>query len=336
MQNLPQIGLAVVLGVGGWLVINGTLNIGEIFAFNLYFGMLQAPFMMLGQLVMMGQRAKASAERIFEVLDEPVEITERPDAHDLEVPEGRVSFRHVQFQYGKGSPIFSDLSFEVESGESLAIVGETGSGKSTVARLLTRFYDVTGGTVEIDGQDVRDVTLGSLRAAVGIVQDEPFLFSVSIRDNIAYGRPDASFEAVEAAAKAANAHEFIVRLPDGYDTVVGERGYTLSGGQRQRVAIARTLLINPPILVLDDATSAIDVHVEQEIHAALGALLQHRTTIVIAHRLSTIALAQRVLLIDGGHVVATGTHAELLASVPLYSEVLARTALDAADAEEDV
>jgi ATP-binding cassette subfamily B protein len=336
VQNLPQVGLALVLGIGGWLVINGSLDPGRLLAFNLFFGLLQAPFMMLGQLVMMGQRAKASAERIYEILDEPTDIVERPDAEDLMVTEGRVAFRHVDFSYRDGSPIFKDLSFEIEPGESVALVGETGSGKSTVARLLTRFYDVNGGVVEIDGRDVRDVTLGSLRAAVGVVQDEPFLFSVSIRDNIAYGRPDATLDEVERAARAANAHEFIVRLPDGYDTVVGERGYTLSGGQRQRVAIARTLLLNPPVLVLDDATSSIDVHIEQEIHAALDTLLEHRTTLVIAHRLSTIALATRVILIDEGRVVATGSHAELMASTPLYSEVLARTALDAdADTVDD-
>lgn len=335
VQNLPQIGLSLVLGVGGWFVINGTLQLGELLAFNLYFAMLQAPFMMLGQLVMMGQRAKASAERIFEILDETEDVIEKPGADDLDVPEGRVSFRHVNFAYGDNEPIFTDLSFELEAGEAVALVGETGSGKSTVARLLTRFYDVTGGSVEIDGQDVRDVTLGSLRSAVGVVQDEPFLFSVSIRDNIAYGRPDAPLEQVEAAARAANAHEFIVKLPDGYDTVVGERGYTLSGGQRQRVAIARTLLLNPPVLVLDDATSSIDVHVEQEIHAALSTLLERRTTLVIAHRLSTISLASRVILIDGGKVAATGTHQQLMATVPLYSEVLARTALDADDTADE-
>jgi ATP-binding cassette subfamily B protein len=337
VQNLPQIGLAMVLGVGGWLAIHrtGGFNAGGLIAFNLYFAMLQAPFMMLGQLVMMGQRAKASAERIFEILDEQPEIVERPGAQDLLVTEGRVSFRHVGFAYGTNPPLFTDLTFEIEPGEAVALVGETGSGKSTVARLLTRFYDVQEGAVEIDGHDIRDVTLGSLRSSVSTVQDEPFLFSVSIRDNIAYGRPDAPFEKVEAAARAANAHEFIVRLPNGYDTVVGERGYTLSGGQRQRIAIARTLLINPPVLILDDATSSIDVHIEQEIHAALSTLLDRRTTLVIAHRLSTIALADRVLLLDGGRIVASGTHAQLLASTPLYGDVLARTALDKDAPESD-
>jgi ATP-binding cassette subfamily B protein len=328
VQNLPQIGLGLVLGVGGWLVINGNLNVGEILAFNLYFGMLQAPFMMLGQLVMMGQRAKASAERIFEILDEGPEVVERPGAVDLDAVEGRVTFRHVDFSYSNGTQIFDDLDVEISPGESVAIVGETGTGKSTLARLLTRFYDVTGGSVEIDGHDVRDLTLASLRAAVGVVQDEPFLFSVSIRDNIAYGKPGATHEEVEAAARAANAHRFIMRLPDGYATVVGERGYTLSGGQRQRIAIARTLLLNPPVLILDDATSSIDVHVEQEIHAALDTLLEHRTTLIIAHRLSTISLASRVILLDGGRMVATGTHTELLRTTPLYGEVLARAVVD--------
>jgi ATP-binding cassette subfamily B protein len=205
-------------------------------------------------------------------------------------------------------------------------VGRTGSGKSTVARLLTRFYDVSDGAITIDGQDIRDVTLESLRADVGVVLDEPFLFSISIFENIAYGRPDATFEEVQSAAKAANADEFIVKLSEGYDTVVGERGYTLSGGQRQRIAIARTLLVNPPILILDDATSAIDVHIEAGIYEALGtSLLRQRTTIVIAHRISTIALASRVLLLDEGRVVASGTHEELLATSALYVQVLAQT-----------
>ena len=324
VQNLPQLGLALVLFFGGWMVLQGRLGIGAILAFNAYLLMLQAPFMMLGQLVMMGQRAKASAERIFEILDENPEIVDRPGAVDLANVEGRLDFDHVRFAYANGAEILSDFDAHVAAGETVAIVGRTGSGKSTVARLLTRFYDVSDGAVTIDGRDIRDVTLHSLRANVGAVLDDPFLFSVSIFENIAYGRPDATFEEVEAAARAANADEFIVQLPEGYETVVGERGYTLSGGQRQRIAIARTLLVNPPILILDDATSAIDVHVEAGIYEALGRLLSQRTTIVIAHRISTIALASRVILLDEGRVVATGSHQELLDTVPLYAEVLAQ------------
>ncbi len=325
VQNLPQLGLALVLLFGGWMVIQGDIQVGEIVAFNMYLLILQAPFMMMGQLVMMGQRAKASAERIFEILDENPDIVERPGAFDLIDATGDISFQDVDFAYGSGPPILSGFTAHVTPGETVAIVGRTGSGKSTIARLINRFYDVTGGAITIDGHDIRDLTLPSLRETVGMVLDEPFLFSVSIRENIAYGRPSATLEEVEAAAKAANADEFIVQLPEGYDTVVGERGYTLSGGQRQRIAIARTLLVNPPILILDDATSAIDVHVEAEIHEALTHLLAHRTTIVIAHRISTIALASRVILIEDGRAYATGTHEELLATTPLYAEVLAQT-----------
>ncbi len=324
VQNLPQLGLALVLFFGGWMVLQGNLGIGSILAFNAYLLMLQAPFMMLGQLVMMGQRAKASAERIFEILDENPDISERPGAYDLEHVAGAIDFNHVNFTYANGAEILVDFDAHLAPGETVAIVGRTGSGKSTVARLMTRFYDVSDGTITIDGHDLRDVTLHSLRENVGVVLDEPFLFSISIRDNIAFGRPDAGIDEVEAAARAANAHEFIVRLPEGYDTVVGERGYTLSGGQRQRIAIARTLLVNPPILILDDATSAVDVHVESGIYEALRTLLTQRTTIVIAHRISTIALASRVLLLDEGRVVASGSHDELLANVPLYSEILAQ------------
>ncbi len=324
VQNLPQLGLALVLFFGGWMVIDGHLGLGAILAFNAYLLMLQAPFMMLGQLVMMGQRAKASAERIFEILDESPDIVERPGAFDLVDATGAIEFDHVDFHYGDGPDVLGDFTARIEPGESVAIVGRTGSGKSTVARLLTRFYDVTGGAVRIDGHDVRDLTLHSLRSSVGVVLDEAFLFSVSIRDNIAYGRPDATDDEVVAAARAANAAEFIDQLPEGYDTVVGERGYTLSGGQRQRIAIARTLLVNPPVLILDDATSAIDVHVENEIHRALRELMARRTTIVIAHRISTISLASRVIVLDDGRVVASGTHDELLASTPLYAQVLAQ------------
>lgn len=324
-QNLPQLALALVLFFGGWMVIDGHLGIGAIVAFNSYLLMLQAPFMMLGQLVMMGQRARASAERIFEILDERPTIVERPGAFDLEHPRGEIVFDHVQFSYRPDTPILTDASFVIEPGETVAIVGRTGSGKSTVARLISRFYDVTGGSITIDGSDVRDFTLASLRANVGVVLDEPFLFSISIADNIAYGKPSATREEIVAAAKAANAHDFIIQLPEGYDTIVGERGYTLSGGQRQRVAIARTLLLNPPILILDDATSAIDVHVEAGIYTALRELMTNRTTIVIAHRMSTIALASRVILIDEGRVIASDTHEQLLANEPVYAEVLAQT-----------
>jgi ATP-binding cassette subfamily B protein len=328
LQNLPQLGLALVLAFGGAMVINGKLGVGAILAFNAYLLMLQAPFMMLGQLVMMGQRAKASAERIFEILDEHPEVIERPGAYDLVDVKGALDFDHVRFGYGADVEILQDFNLHISAGETVALVGRTGSGKSTVARLATRFYDATGGAVRIDGHDVRDVTMGSLRENVGVVLDEPFLFSVNVRQNIAYGVPGATDAAIEAAARAAAAHDFIMDLPEGYDTVIGERGYTLSGGQRQRIAIARTLLVNPPILILDDATSAIDVHVESTIHDALTTLLASRTTLVIAHRISTIALARRVILLEDGRVVADGTHEELLASSGLYAEILAQTIVE--------
>jgi len=338
VQNLSQVGLSLVLLFGGYLVIHGHLQLGAIVSFNLYLLLLQAPFMMLGMLIMMGQRASASAERIYEILDEQATIVDRPDATDLVDCRGDVRFEDVSFAYAAdslmaaeakqgGNPnVLTDLNLHLSPGDTVALVGRTGSGKSTVARVLARFYDATEGTVRVDGHDVRDLTLTSLRANIGVVLDEPFLFSASIRDNIAYGRPDASMEDVVAAAEAAGAAGFILHLSEGYDTVVGERGYTLSGGQRQRIAIARTLLINPPILILDDATSAIDVQVEQRIHAGLRVLMEGRTTLIIAHRLSTISLADRVVLLDQGRIVADGTHASLLASTPLYSEILAQAA----------
>jgi ATP-binding cassette subfamily B protein len=351
VQNLSQVGLVFVLLVGGWMIIHDHLPVATLISFNLWLVMMQAPFMMLGMLIMMGQRASASASRIYEILDEKPTIVDNPGATDLVDCDGDVVFDDVSFAYAADSllskpdddaegdtvdrNVLSHLNLHLRAGETVAMVGRTGSGKSTLARLLPRYYDVTGGAVRIDGHDVRDVTLTSLRANIGVVLDEPFLFSVSIRDNIAYGRPDATAEEITAAAEAAGAAGFINRLPEGYDTVVGERGYTLSGGQRQRIAIARALLINPPILVLDDATSAIDVKVEQRIHSALRVLMEGRTTLIIAHRLSTISLADRVILLDRGQIVADGTHAELLASTPLYAEVLAQAASDEEAAREE-
>jgi ATP-binding cassette subfamily B protein len=299
------------------------VSIADLVLFNVYVVMLQAPFRSLGFLLMLGQRAAASAQRIYEVLDTEPDIADRPGAVALTHPRGEVELDAVDFAYpGTGEAVLRGLSLRLRPGDTVALVGRTGSGKSSVARLLTRFYDVDGGAVRLDGHDVRDLTLASVRATVGVVIDEPFLFSDTIAANIAFGRPDAPRDEVEGAARAAGADEFIAALPRGYDTVVGERGYTLSGGQRQRVAIARTLLVDPPVLVLDDATSAVDAQREEEIHAALRTLMATRTTLVIAHRLSTIALADRVALLDGGRVVAEGSHADLLAAEPRYADVL--------------
>jgi ATP-binding cassette subfamily B protein len=324
VQNLPRVSMALVLLYGGYLAIHGSIGVGGILAFNSYLLMLQVPFQVFGMLIMLRQRSSAAAMRLYEVLDEKPDIVDAPGARDLTGGRGEVQFDNVTFGYGDGPDVLHGFSLRLNSGETVALVGRTGTGKSTVARLLPRFYDVRDGCVTVDGHDVRNVTLHSLRDTVGVVLDDPFLFSASVRDNIAYGRPDADITDVERVARLAGAHEFITELSEAYSTVIGERGYTLSGGQRQRIAIARTLLMNPPVLVLDDATSAIDVQVEQEIHAGLRTLFAGRTTLIIAHRPSTISLADRVVLLDGGRIVADGTHTELLASTPLYADVLAQ------------
>ncbi|MFT4988085.1 MAG: ATP-binding cassette subfamily B protein [Acidimicrobiales bacterium] len=335
IEALPRLGMALVLLYGGILAIDGKVSIGTLFAFNAYVIMMQAPFRMFGFILLQAQRASASATRIYEVLDETADIADAPDAKDLTRPAGDIEFSDVHFTYPNAAmsfdegvtphrlPVLTGFDLSIAAGETIAIVGRTGSGKSTVARLLARFYEADNGTIAIDGHPIDSVTLASLRHHVGLVFDEPFLFSSTVRDNIAYGLPNAPLDDIVRAATAAQAHGFITDLENGYDTVVGERGYTLSGGQRQRIAIARTLLENPPILILDDATSAIDVTVEAAIHHALHELLADRTTILIAHRLSTIALADRVVLLEAGQIVATGTHSELLATEPRYVQILA-------------
>ncbi len=323
MEALPRLGLAAVLFYGGLLAIDGQVTVGTLVAFSTYVVLLQAPFRTLGFMLLLGQRAAASAGRIYEILDTEADIVDRPGAIDLVSPRGEVDLHDVTFRYGEAGPVLEHLDLHLAPGETVALIGRTGSGKSTVARLLPRFYDASDGVVRVDGHDVRDLTVRSLRAAIGLVLDEPFLFSATVRENIAYGRPDATDDEVRAAASAAGAESFIEALPEGFDSEVGERGYTLSGGQRQRIAIARTLLTDPAILILDDATSAIDVQVEEEIHAALRVLMEGRTTLVIASRISTINLAERVVLLEGGRIVADGTHAGLMATEPRYAEVLA-------------
>ena len=333
LEGLPRLGQALLLLVGGWMAYQGSVSVGMLITFNAYIMMLQPPFRQLGMLIMIGQRAKASAQRIFVIIDAEPDIFDRPDATDLVDCCGKVQFDDVSFSYGDSSKkILDGFTLALEAGETIALVGRTGSGKSTVIRLLARFYDVDTGAIHVDGVDTRQATVASLRRQVGIVVDEPFLFSISIRDNIAFGRPDAAIDEVVAAATAAQADDFIRELPYGYDTIVGERGYTLSGGQRQRIAIARTLLLDPPIIVLDDAMSAIDAHVEQRIHTALKEATKDRTTIIVGHRVATIRLADRVAVMEGGRIIATGTHEELLAIEPIYSEILAAVGA-AADCE---
>ncbi|HYH58510.1 MAG TPA: ABC transporter ATP-binding protein [Thermoleophilaceae bacterium] len=327
---LPQLGLAALLLVGGRQAINGSITLGEFVAFYGYVVMLTAPMRMLGIALGMAQRAVASGARVFEILDRAPHMTTPAGAPPLPEGRGAVRFDHVTFAYeGAAEPVLRDVDFEVDAGRTVALVGATGSGKTTLASLVPRLYDAVAGRVLIDGADVARVDPASLRREIALVSDDAFLFSASLRENIAYARPDASDEEVMAAAARAGLAEFVADLPDGYDTRVGERGLTLSGGQRQRVAIARALVANPRILILDDATSSVDATTESRIKEALREVMEGRTTFVIAHRLSTISLADEIVVLESGRVAARGTHAELLTSSPLYREIAEKGLPDA-------
>ena len=322
---LPSLGLAVILLLGGRQVVNGSLSLGDFTAFYAYLLLLIGPMRSLGIVLGLAQRATASGARLFEILDREPGLVAPPGAPPLPEGRGRVELRDVTFEYETAPrPALRDIDLVVEAGTTVALVGATGSGKTTLVQLLARLYDVSEGAVLIDGADVRSVDLPSLRGAISVVDDDPFLFSASVADNIAYGRPDASRDEVERAAERAQAAGFIAELPDGYDTRIGERGLTLSGGQRQRIAIARALLSDPRILVLDDATSSVDASTEQAIKNALREVMAGRTTFVIAHRLSTIALADDIVVLEGGRIAARGTHDELLGRSPLYAEIAAK------------
>jgi len=329
LQAVPALGQVGVLALGGWLAIRHEISIGTFFAFSAYLAQMVGPVRALAGMITIGQEARASVIRVFEVIDSRPVLSEKPDA--VELPKGApdVELDDVTFGYVPSQPVLRGLSLRVHPGETLAVVGTSGSGKSTISLLLPRFYDVRGGAVRVGGHDVRDLTFDSLRASIGLVMEESFLFSDTVAANIAYGRPDATREQVVAAARAAEADEFISGLPDGYDTVIGEQGLTLSGGQRQRVALARALITDPSILVLDDATSAIDARVEAQIHATLHKVMAGRTTLLIAHRRSTLQLADRIAVLDEGRLVDEGTHEELTARCPLYRLLLAGPGDDA-------
>ncbi len=321
---LPQIGLAGLLFLGGRAVIDGRLDLGEFTAFYTYMLALLGPMRTVGMLLGLSQRATASGARIFEILDREPAIVATPGAGPLPAGSGRIELRGATLAYEDGGePALRDVTLTVDAGTTLALVGATGSGKTTLVALISRLYDVSAGAVLVDGADVRDVDPRALRREIAVVTDDPFLFSATVHENIAYARrDDATREEVVAAATRAQAHDFISALPDGYDTRVGERGLTLSGGQRQRIAIARALLADPRILILDDATSSVDASTEQEIKRALQEVMAGRTTFVIAHRLSTIALADEIAVLEAGRLLDHGTHAELLARSEFYGEIV--------------
>ncbi len=340
LDLLPSIGLIAVLGIGGHRVINGQMTVGDLVKFNAYITMLIWPLRNLAMTVALAQRASVALVRVDEVLStpslviDPLSPTSLP-APKIDRPVGEVIFDDTVFAYEGASPIINHFSVTIQPGQAIALVGATGSGKSTVVRLLTRFHDVQQGSIRLDGIDVRQLTLGDLRTAVGIVFEETFLFHDSVADNIAFSRPDATPEVIERAARLAGAHDFIMELPDGYQTILGERGYSLSGGQRQRIAIARAIVSDPRVLVLDDATSAVDPSKEHEIREAMATVMKGRTTIVIAHRPGTIALADTVILLDEGRAVAVGTHEGLLANNERYRQVLAAWEVRESDGDDD-
>jgi ABC-type multidrug transport system fused ATPase/permease subunit len=318
---VPLLAQGAVLLVGARMVSSGELSVGSFVAFNLYLGMLVMPLRSLGMWIGQAQRATASGERIFQVMDEPEEIDELPGAVELPPGGGDLRFEDVRFEYLEGRPVLDGVSLDVPAGRTIALIGQTGSGKTTLTSLVPRFYDVTSGRVTVDGADVRDVTLASLRGAVGVISQDPFLFSATVRENITFGAPELDDAEVERIARIAQAHDFVAELPDGYDTVIGERGITLSGGQRQRLAIARALAVDPRILILDDATASVDATTEARIRVGLRAAMQGRTTLIIAHRLSTIALADEIVVLDQGRIAARGTHEELLETSPVYRDI---------------
>ncbi len=321
-EFISMFGIILIFWFGGWQVMKGQLTLGELVAFNMYLMMLMMPARMMGFIISTSQEAIASGQRIFEILDTESEVEESPDAKPLPPIQGYVTFEDVSFGYATGDGlVLKKFSLSTKPGESVALLGATGSGKSTVINLIPRFYDPTSGRITIDGVDVRDVTLESLRKQFSIVLQETFLFAASIKDNISYGKTDASMEQIIEVAKAANIHNFIASLPKGYDTQVGERGVTLSGGEKQRIAIARALLMNPRILILDDSTSSVDTETEHLIQNALEALMKDRTTFIIAQRLSTVKRASKIVVLENGEVAEQGTHEELLEKNEIYAEI---------------
>jgi ATP-binding cassette subfamily B protein len=333
LQALPMLGQLGVLALGGWLALEGHITLGVFLAFSSYLVQIITPVRLVSSMLSTTQQARAGAQRVFELLDLQPRVTDAPDARPVKDPEGRIELDRVSFAHIGAAHAVQDVSLTIEAGERIGLVGASGSGKTTLAFLIARFYDPTTGTIRLDGTDLRELTLTSLRSCVNVVFEESFLFSATVRENIAFARPDASEAEIEAAARVAQAHDFILELADGYDTMVGEHGFTLSGGQRQRIALARAALANPEVLVLDDATSAIDAHTEEAIHASLSSELGTRTTVLIAHRSSTLRLADRVFVVDGGRIVAEGTNAELWHSSALYRELLTGPELDDAEPE---